>query len=63
MITGILIESREGPVWLYGTSSEHAILYQYNIFGAKNIVMAMVSCLTIFVVMYEAKFLCFCLCY
>ncbi|KAK8070332.1 glycoside hydrolase family 55 protein [Apiospora phragmitis] len=25
---GILIESREGPVWLYGTASEHTLFYQ-----------------------------------
>ncbi|EIW85955.1 glycoside hydrolase family 55 protein [Coniophora puteana RWD-64-598 SS2] len=32
---GILSES-QGPVWLIGTSSEHAALYQYNLVGAKN---------------------------
>lgn len=33
---GILIES-QGPTWLYGTASEHNILYQYQLSGAKNI--------------------------
>lgn len=33
---GILIES-QGPTWLYGTSSEHHQLYQYQLAGAKNV--------------------------
>lgn len=33
---GILIES-QGPTWLYGTSSEHHQLYQYQLSGAKNV--------------------------
>ncbi|KAG5640730.1 hypothetical protein DXG03_007417 [Asterophora parasitica] len=32
---GILSES-QGPVWLIGTGSEHHVLYQYNLVGAKN---------------------------
>ncbi|KAG8220683.1 glycoside hydrolase family 55 protein [Butyriboletus roseoflavus] len=32
---GILSESA-GPVWLIGTSSEHAALYQYNLVNAQN---------------------------
>jgi len=32
---GILSES-QGPVWMIGTASEHAALYQYNIVNAKN---------------------------
>ncbi|OAA60752.1 LysM domain protein [Cordyceps fumosorosea ARSEF 2679] len=35
---GILIESIAAPVWLYGTSSEHSVLYQYMIYGARNII-------------------------
>lgn len=35
---GILIES-QGPTWLYGSSSEHHQLYQYQLSGAKNIYM------------------------
>jgi len=38
---GILIESRKA--WLYGTSSEHSVLYQYQVSGAKNILMAMIQ--------------------
>ncbi|KAL2198358.1 pectate lyase superfamily protein-domain-containing protein, partial [Corynascus similis CBS 632.67] len=35
---GMLIES-EGPCWFYGTGSEHTILYQYQLYNAKNIYM------------------------
>ncbi|PQK16327.1 hypothetical protein BB8028_0006g06470 [Beauveria bassiana] len=40
---GILIESGTGPVWLYGTSSEHSVFYQYMIHEASNIVMSMIQ--------------------
>ncbi|KAJ6782792.1 hypothetical protein PWT90_04149 [Aphanocladium album] len=33
---GLLIES-QGPTWLYGTSSEHMQMYQYELLGAKNV--------------------------
>ena len=39
---GVLIES-EGPTWLYGTSSEHSQLYNYELSGAKNVFMAMIQ--------------------
>ncbi|KKZ60312.1 glucan 1,3-beta-glucosidase [[Emmonsia] crescens] len=39
---GILIEST-GPVWLYGSASEHSQLYQYSIVGAKNVFMALIQ--------------------
>ncbi|KAI5827019.1 glycoside hydrolase family 55 protein [Schizophyllum commune Tattone D] len=32
---GILSESA-GPVWMIGTASEHHVIYQYNLHGAKN---------------------------
>ncbi|KAI1433392.1 glycoside hydrolase family 55 protein [Xylaria sp. CBS 124048] len=32
---GVLIESQE-PVWLWGTASEHSVLYNYQISNAKN---------------------------
>jgi hypothetical protein len=38
---GILIESK--LAWLYGTASEHSVLYQYQLSGAKNILMAMIQ--------------------
>lgn len=39
---GILIES-QGPTWLYGTSSEHNVLYQYQVSGAKDLVLGMIQ--------------------
>ncbi|KAK4120929.1 glycoside hydrolase family 55 protein [Parathielavia appendiculata] len=33
---GVLIES-QGPVWIYGSGSEHVIFYQYEMLGAKNV--------------------------
>ncbi|ATY64150.1 Glucan 1,3-beta-glucosidase [Cordyceps militaris] len=40
---GILIESGKGPVWLYGTSSEHSVFYQYMLHDASNVVMSMIQ--------------------
>ena len=39
---GTLIES-PGPSWFYASASEHAVLYQYNLYSASNIYMGMVS--------------------
>lgn len=39
---GVLIES-QGPVWMYGTSSEHSQLYNYQISNAKNIYMSAIQ--------------------
>ncbi|KAG9736287.1 glucan 1,3-beta-glucosidase, partial [Aureobasidium melanogenum] len=39
---GVYIES-QGPVWLYGTSSEHSIFYNYEVRNAKNIFMGMIQ--------------------
>ena len=39
---GILIES-QGPTWMYGTASEHAVLYQYQTSGAKDLFMGMIQ--------------------
>ncbi|GAW18337.1 hypothetical protein ANO14919_078120 [Xylariales sp. No.14919] len=33
---GVLIESQD-PVWIYGSSSEHTIMYQYETYKAKNV--------------------------
>ncbi|KAI3480149.1 hypothetical protein L1887_57749 [Cichorium endivia] len=38
---GILVESKQGPVWMYGGASEHSVLYQYNIVGASNIFISL----------------------
>lgn len=39
---GALIES-QGPTWLYATSSEHSVLYQYQLFNANNTIMGMIQ--------------------
>ncbi|CAN8097098.1 unnamed protein product [Discula destructiva] len=39
---GVLIES-PGPVWMYGTSSEHSQLYNYQINNASAIYMALIQ--------------------
>ncbi|CAO3598045.1 unnamed protein product [Absidia cylindrospora] len=40
---GILIESTDGPVWLYGVQSEHNTLYQYQLSHANNVMMSMIQ--------------------
>ncbi|KAH7360471.1 1,3-beta glucanase [Rhexocercosporidium sp. MPI-PUGE-AT-0058] len=40
---GVLISSEEGPVWLYGTSSEHNVLYNYQVANASNVYMALIQ--------------------
>jgi len=39
---GLLVES-QGPVWLWGTSSEHSQFYNYQISNAKNIFMGAIQ--------------------
>ena len=39
---GVLIESN-GPVWLYGTASEHNQLYNYQLSNAQNVFMGMIQ--------------------
>jgi glucan 1,3-beta-glucosidase len=39
---GVLIES-QGPVWLYGTSSEHNVLYNYQVSNARDIFMGFIQ--------------------
>ena len=39
---GVLIESK-GPTWMYGTASEHALLYQYSLKNASNVLLAMIQ--------------------
>lgn len=40
---GVLIESANGPVWMYGTASEHSQLYNYQLSGAKNVYMGAIQ--------------------
>ncbi|KAK6498769.1 hypothetical protein TWF481_011343 [Arthrobotrys musiformis] len=39
---GVLIESTN-PIWLYGTASEHNVLYQYQLTNAENVYMGMIQ--------------------
>lgn len=39
---GVLVES-QGPVWLYGTSSEHHQLYNYQLSEAKDVYMSVIQ--------------------
>ncbi|TAQ87041.1 hypothetical protein B7494_g4617 [Chlorociboria aeruginascens] len=39
---GVLVES-QGPVWMYGTSAEHSVLYNYQISKASNVYMALIQ--------------------
>lgn len=36
---GVFIESSGGPVWMWGTASEHSVLYNYQFRGAKDVFM------------------------
>jgi hypothetical protein len=40
---GVLIASEEGPVWMYGTSSEHSVLYNYQIANASSVYMGLIQ--------------------
>ncbi|KAJ6648844.1 Glucan 1,3-beta-glucosidase, partial [Pseudolycoriella hygida] len=40
---GVVVESQDGPVWLYGTQSEHNVLSQYQLTQAKNVFMTMIQ--------------------
>lgn len=39
---GLLVES-VNPTWMYGTASEHSVMYQYNFNGAKNIFAGLIQ--------------------
>ncbi|EGO54163.1 hypothetical protein NEUTE1DRAFT_87296 [Neurospora tetrasperma FGSC 2508] len=40
---GLYIESTSGTFWLYGTGSEHHVLYQYQLSSTQNIFMGMIQ--------------------
>lgn len=40
---GILVESQAGPTWFYGTASEHAMMYQYNLYNTVNMFAGMIQ--------------------
>ncbi|KAK5661924.1 hypothetical protein OQA88_10034 [Cercophora sp. LCS_1] len=40
---GLLIDSEKGNFWLYGTGSEHHVLYQYQLVKTQNIFMGQIQ--------------------
>ncbi|KAJ6459997.1 beta-1,3-glucanase [Mycena sanguinolenta] len=40
---GVLVESKNGPVWLVGTASEHHVIYQYAFHDAQNIYAGLIQ--------------------
>ncbi|KAK3303240.1 pectate lyase superfamily protein-domain-containing protein [Chaetomium strumarium] len=40
---GLYIESQNGPFWLWGTGSEHHVLYQYQLANTRNIFMGQIQ--------------------
>ncbi|KAI9645864.1 hypothetical protein NHQ30_005300 [Ciborinia camelliae] len=40
---GVLVSSEEGPTWMYGTASEHSILYNYQLTNASNVFMGAIQ--------------------
>ncbi|KAG8986773.1 hypothetical protein FRB90_003794, partial [Tulasnella sp. 427] len=40
---GILSESKNGPIWLIGTASEHASLVQYSFYNSKNVYAGLIQ--------------------
>ncbi|KAK4150377.1 glucan 1,3-beta-glucosidase [Chaetomidium leptoderma] len=40
---GLYIESENGPFWLWGTGSEHFVLYQYQLANTRNIFMGQIQ--------------------
>lgn len=41
--SGFLIESSNGPVWMYSTAAEHSSLYDYQFSGASNAFMGCIQ--------------------
>lgn len=39
----MLIESQKGPVWGFGTSSEHSVLYNYQIVNASAVYLSLIQ--------------------
>jgi glucan 1,3-beta-glucosidase len=40
---GVMVESTVGPVWMWGTSSEHSVLYNYQITNANSVFMGLIQ--------------------
>lgn len=43
LTSSTVIESTAGTFWLYGTGSEHHVLYQYQLSGTQNIFMGQIQ--------------------
>ncbi|CAK5264148.1 unnamed protein product [Mycena citricolor] len=40
---GILVESAAGPVWLWGTASEHHVIYEYAFYNTENVFAGLIQ--------------------
>lgn len=40
---GVLVESQNGPVWMYAAAAEHNTLYQFQLHETQNVFMAMIQ--------------------
>ncbi|MCJ1308907.1 hypothetical protein MMC25_002562 [Agyrium rufum] len=40
---GVFFESAQGPIWAYGTASEHSQLYNYQIVNSENVYMGIIQ--------------------
>lgn len=40
---GVLVASEEGPTWMFGTASEHNVLYNYQLSNASNVFMGAIQ--------------------
>lgn len=40
---GVFVDTTEGPVWMYGTASEHSVLYNYQVVNSSNVYMAAIQ--------------------
>ncbi|KAJ7227992.1 pectate lyase superfamily protein-domain-containing protein [Mycena haematopus] len=40
---GILVESSSGPNWLWGTASEHHVIYQYAFYNTENVFAGLIQ--------------------
>jgi glucan 1,3-beta-glucosidase len=40
---GLLVESEAGGIWLWGTSVEHHVLYEYQLVGTQKVVMGQIQ--------------------
>ena len=51
---GLYVESNAGPLWLYGTSVEHHVLYEYQFTGSHNVYMGQIQTETVSATEYSS---------